>query len=127
MEGLRRGGGSAPTAPARGLTPLDRAIGLYLRALIFSKKDVIPLKTVGFRSFALYILLFAFLGGVAWLMFGLFTHGSQWAMQPYNGHIYADDATVTLGDIQDRDGVLLASTQSGQRVYCEDEDRKSVV
>ena len=79
------------------------------------------MKTVGFRSFALYILLFAFLGGLGWLLFGLVAHGSQWAMQPYNGHIYDRDATVTLGKIEDRDGVLLASTQEGRRVYNENE------
>lgn len=79
------------------------------------------MKTVGFRSFALYILLFAFLGGLGWLVFGLAVHGSQWAMQPYNGHIYDEDATVTLGNIEDRDGVLLASTQEGRRVYSESE------
>lgn len=79
------------------------------------------MKTVGFRSFALYILLFAFLGGLGWLLFGLVVHGSQWAMQPYNGHIYDEDATVTLGDIQDRDGETLATTVEGRRVYSESE------
>lgn len=79
------------------------------------------MKTVGFRSFALYILLFAFLGGVGWLLFGLVLHGSQWAMQPYNGHIYDEEATVTLGDIADRDGELLASTLDGRRVYSDSE------
>ncbi len=79
------------------------------------------MKTVGFRSFALYILLFAFLGGVGWLLFNLTLHGSQWAMQPYNSHIYDKDATVTLGDIEDRDGVLLATTTDGRRSYNQDE------
>ena len=78
------------------------------------------MKTVGFRSFALYILLFAFLGGVGWLVVSLLFHGSQWAMQPYNAHIYADDATVTLGDIEDRDGQVLATSRDGQRVYADD-------
>lgn len=82
------------------------------------------MKTVGFRSFALYILLFAFLGGVGWLCVNLFLHGSQWAMQPYNYHIYADDATVSLGDIVDRDGETLASTQDGHRTYSGDEDTR---
>lgn len=79
------------------------------------------MKTVGFRSFALYILLFAFLGGVGWLGFSLVAHGSQWAMQPYNGHIYDEGATVELGEITDRDGVVLAGTQEGRRVYGESE------
>ena len=36
------------------------------------------MKTVGLRSIVLYILLFAFLGGVGWLLLNLFIHGSQW-------------------------------------------------
>ncbi len=80
------------------------------------------MKTVGFRSFALYILLFAFLGGLGWLVVSLCLHGSQWAMQPYNGHIYDEDATVALGDITDRDGEILAATnEEGRRVYSESE------
>ncbi len=85
------------------------------------------MKTVGFRSFALYILLFAFLGGVGWLVVNLFLHGSQWAMQPYNGHIYADDATVALGDVEDRDGEVLATTQEGRRVYSQDETTRKAL
>ncbi len=79
------------------------------------------MKTVGLRSIALYILLFAFLGGMGWLAFQLLFYGSQWAMQPYNGHIYADDATVSLGEITDREGNVLAVTQEGGRTYSQDE------
>ena len=76
------------------------------------------MKTVGLRSIVLYILLFAFLGGVGWLLLNLFIHGSQWVMQPYNGHIHIDGA---LGDIEDRDGNLLAHTEDGSRVYSDSE------
>lgn len=80
------------------------------------------MKTVGFRSIVLYILLFAFLGGMGWLVVNLFINGSQWTMQLYNGHIYVKDPTVTMGDIVDRDGNLLASTDdSGRRTYSESE------
>ncbi len=48
------------------------------------------MKTVGLRSIVLYILLFAFLGGVGWLVLNLFIRGSQWAAQPYNAHIYVE-------------------------------------
>lgn len=73
------------------------------------------MKTVGFRSIVLYILLFAFLGGAGYFVGNLFLHGSQWAMQPYNGH------TVNLGEIKDQNGNLLASTQDGERLYSESE------
>ena len=68
------------------------------------------MKTVGFRSIVLYLLLFAFLGGTGYLVVNLFLHGNQWAMQPYNGHIYAESSTVKMGDIKDRNGNLLATT-----------------
>lgn len=81
------------------------------------------MKTVGFRSFVLYLILALFLGGAGYLLVNLFLHGSQWAMQPYNGHIYAEDATVRLGEIRDRDGDLLAGTDeaTGARTYSESE------
>lgn len=76
------------------------------------------MKTVGLRSIVLYILLFAFLGGIGWLLLNLFINGSQWAMQPYNGHVYIDGS---MGDIEDRDGNTLAHTEDGTRTYSESE------
>lgn len=42
-------------------------------------------------------------------------------MQPYNGHVYSENSTVKLGDITDRDGNLLATTEDGSRLYSQDE------
>ena len=69
----------------------------------------------------LYLLLAAFLGGLGYLLFQYVTNGSQWAMQPYNGHVYSENSTVKLGDITDRNDNLLASTEDGQRLYSGDE------
>lgn len=79
------------------------------------------MKTVGLRSIVLYLLLFAFLGGLGFFLVELFLHGGQWAMQPYNGHLYAEDSTVVMGEIKDRDGNLLAHTQDGGRRYSDSE------
>lgn len=79
------------------------------------------MKTVGLRSIVLYILLAAFLAGGGYLVVNLFLHGSQWAMQPYNGHLYGEGSTIKLGDIKDKNGNLLASTEDGSRVYSQDE------
>ncbi len=79
------------------------------------------MKTVGFRSMVLYLLLFVFLGGTGYLVFNFFLHGSQWAMQPYNGHLYSEEATGSMGEIKDRNGVVLAATADGSRQYCENE------
>lgn len=73
------------------------------------------MKTVGFRSIVLYILVAVFLGGMGYLLVNLFFHGQQWAMQPYNGHL-----TGQMGDVKDRDGNLLAHSQDGQRLYSQD-------
>ena len=76
------------------------------------------MKTVGLRSIVLYILLLAFLGGVGYLGVNLFLHGSEWAMQPYNGHLYAADENVSMGTITDRGGNVLAYTdENGVRLY----------
>ncbi len=86
------------------------------------------MKTVGFRSVVLYLLLAVLVGGAGYLVVNLFLHGSQWAMQPYNGHIYAEDATVKLGKIEDRDKVLLAATGEAGRYYNDSETvRKAVL
>ena len=79
------------------------------------------MRTTGFRSMVLYLLLAAFLGGLGYLLFQYVTNGSQWAMQPYNGHVYSENSTVKLGDITDRNDNLLASTEDGQRLYSSDE------
>ena len=47
------------------------------------------MRTTGFRSMVLYILLAAFLGGLGYLLYQFVVNGSQWAMQPYNGHVYS--------------------------------------
>ena len=81
------------------------------------------MKTTGFRSIVLYLLLFAFIGGIVFFVVSLFMNGDRWAMQPYNGHLYAG-GSVKLGDITDKDGALLATTKSGNRVYSENEDTR---
>ena len=74
------------------------------------------MKTVGFRSIVLYILLAVFIGGVGYLVANMFLHGRQWVMQPYNAHLSGQ-----MGDIKDRDGNLLATSQDGGRVYSEND------
>lgn len=80
------------------------------------------MKTVGFRSVVLYILLAVFLCGVGYLCAEFVIDGDRWAMQPYNGHIYGGDEGAELGEITDRNGERLAYTdENGQRLYGEGE------
>ena len=82
------------------------------------------MKTVGFRSMVLYLLLAGFAAGVIYLLANAFLHGAQWAMQPYNGHIYTQHSTVKLGNISDRNGAVLATTVDGARVYSDSESAR---
>lgn len=74
------------------------------------------LKTVGFRSIVLYILLAVFLGCAGYMAASQLLHGREWAMQPYNVHLSGQ-----MGDIKDRNGNLLATSQDGVRVYSQDD------
>ena len=86
------------------------------------------MKTTGFRSFVLYLLLFAFLGGIGWFVVNLAANGEKWAAQPYNGHIYATGSTLSAGTITDRTGLILAESQEDRRVYAESESvRRSLL
>ncbi len=86
------------------------------------------MKTTGFRSFVLYILLAAFLGGLGYFLVMLVVNGENWVAQPYNGYIYAEDSTLSAGTITDRDGMILAKTVDGKRTYAESESvRRSLL
>ena len=74
------------------------------------------MRTTGFRSMVLYLLLACFVGGVVYLGVNLFLHGGQWAMQPYNGHI-----SSSLGNISDRSGNVLATSTEEGRAYSDSE------
>ncbi len=73
------------------------------------------MKTVGFRSIVLYILLAVFLGGVGLMVARQLLYGRQWAMQPYNMNL-----TGQMGDIKDRNGNILARSEDGERLYSDD-------
>lgn len=75
------------------------------------------MRTTGKRSVVLYILLAAFVAGIVWFVVSFFINGGKWAMQPYNQHL----GSSSLGKITDRDGVMLAETEDGVRVYSESE------
>ena len=86
------------------------------------------MKTTGLRSIVLYILLACFIGGAGYLFLNTVINGNKWIVQPYNGHIYAEDATASAGDITDRNNILLATTYESERIYSESESiRKALL
>lgn len=68
---------------------------------------------------ALVVILFVAMG--VWLGRTVYLQGSQWANTAYNTRISSAKRSVTPGDVTDRSGVTLASTdQEGKRVYISD-------
>lgn len=68
-----------------------------------------------------FLLLFALLAG--YLVYIIGAYGDYWFASPYNTRVSAQKSRVTAGDILDRSGEVLVSTDDdGTREYIDDED-----
>ena len=74
------------------------------------------------RSFVLFAIILAFLGGILIYYFSLAVNGLDWATYPANKHIYSNGILTKAGQITDRNGIVLAETKNGERVYNKDSD-----
>lgn len=79
------------------------------------------MKMITKRGIFLWILSALFIVGLVFLSYSLVTEGSTWVMKSYNRHVYSNGELIAAGDITDRDGVVLATTEDGERVYNDDE------
>ena len=75
------------------------------------------MKTTGWRSLVLYILGIGFLAGMVFFLACYFTQGGSWAMRASNVHLDGVNQLSGAGTITDRDGVVLAKSEDGNRVY----------
>lgn len=75
------------------------------------------MKKIGRRAKAAYILLLAFLIGLGFFYVNLGLNGGEWALSPYNRHIYKDGQLQNSGAIYDRNGEILARTIDNKREY----------
>ncbi len=73
------------------------------------------------RAYALLGVIAAFFAGFVILILSFFNHGSSWATNKANQHLYSDGSISTFGDIYDCNGVPLAQTVDGERKYNEDQ------
>ena len=73
------------------------------------------------RSLLIFVVAVAFLGGLGYFTYSLIVNSSDWVDQAYNGHISGNGGLEQAGSIYDRNGVLLAQTVDGKRIYHEDE------
>lgn len=72
------------------------------------------------RSKWLYVFAFAFLVGLFVLFFTMEVNSTEWVVKDYNQHLYSDGELLAAGTITDRNGVVLAQTVDGERVYHDD-------
>ena len=85
------------------------------------KQQRLRFKLLALILFALFALL-AVYGGYA-----ITTYGNRWFAYTRNPRIRAQKENVVAGDVLDRSGIVLATTQNGQRVYQSDERARRAV
>ncbi len=81
------------------------------------------MKSISRRALTLYAIILLFLAGCGLLFYNLVTNSADWAMNRANKHLYSSGTLATAGDIKDINGVVLATTKDGVRVY---NDNKNV-
>lgn len=86
------------------------------------------MKMITRRGLFLIVLIVAFVFGLGFLSYSMFTEGDKWVMKPYNSHLYYNGELIGAGKITDRNGTVLAETVDGKRVYNESKlTRKSTL
>ncbi len=85
------------------------------------------MKTTRVRSMIVFLLTAAFLFGLGFFLFRLVFHGEAWATSSVNQHLSGSGSLSTAGEILDRNGVVLAETVDGNRVYNSDADTRKAM
>ncbi len=78
------------------------------------------MKKVLTRSLLTWFLALAFFAGLGYFVVRLVTNANEWAQLPMNAHLSAN-GLARAGAIYDRNGVILAESVEGERLYNEDE------
>lgn len=73
------------------------------------------------RSIMVLIMTLAFFTGLIYFMVNLVVHSAEWAAKPYNAHISDSNGLENAGKVYDINGVVLAESINGKRVYNSDE------
>lgn len=77
------------------------------------------MKSISRRALTLYLLIIVFLAGSFLAYYNLAKNATLWAMNRANNHLYSGGG-LAAGDISDRNGTVLATTEDGVRTYNED-------
>ena len=78
------------------------------------------MNTVTKRAYVLLAIIIAFIAGVAVLGASFAVEGGTWATSRVNGHLYSGGEIKSAGKIFDRNGVVLAESKNGERIYNSD-------
>ena len=90
--------------------------------------EVIIIKQQRFRFKLLALLLFGLFALLAvYGVYSISAYGNRWFAYARNPRVREQKSTVVAGAIYDRNGVLLASTVDGQRVYQADKNARQAV
>ncbi|MBQ9674103.1 MAG: penicillin-binding protein [Ruminococcus sp.] len=73
------------------------------------------------RSMMVMVVAVLIVGGVGYLSYRVVTEHNTWINMSYNNHISSDGGLTRAGTITDRNGVVLAKSTNGERVYNENE------
>lgn len=74
------------------------------------------------RSMMIFIVVLLIIGGMGYLSYNILTEHKSWINMPYNRHISYDGGLIQAGTITDRNGVELAKSANGERLYNEDKN-----
>ena len=86
------------------------------------------MKSTTKRAFVVFLLVAFFSVGLVYLAINLGTNAEKWATLRANTHLVNDGSFIGAGNILDRNGVVLAETVEGERVYNNSERiRRSVL
>jgi peptidoglycan glycosyltransferase len=81
------------------------------------------MKTVGKRAYFLLLLVAVFIVGVVIFLVRLTVNSAQWASQPYNSHLTAEEGTIL-----DSNGIVLCEGTQDGTLYAQDSNvRKAVL
>ncbi len=79
------------------------------------------IRKIAFFMAMLFVLL------IGYGAYSLLTYGNRWFSSSANTYVRQQKKNVTPGDIYDRNGVQLAGTENGERVYQADAEKRSAV
>lgn len=78
------------------------------------------MNTVTKRAYVLLAIIIAFIGGVGFLAVSFAIDGGTWATSRVNSHLYSGGEIKSAGKILDCNGVVLARSKDGERIYNSD-------